>query len=63
MENTFKLISNRLSNLEAIIKQHKYCIKENISVDLYKVRLFELEKEYSNLKNEYEELKKYCITK
>ena len=63
MENTFKLINNRLENLEAMIKQHKYCIENNNSVGWYKTSLVEAEKEYNGLKKEYEELKKYCVAR
>ena len=63
MENTFKLINNRLHNLEAIIKQHKHCIDNNIAIHLYKDNLIKFEKEYSELKNEYEELKQYCVVR
>ena len=63
MENTFKLINNRLNNLEAVIEQHKHCIENNISVDWYKGSLTELEKEQVGLKKEYEELKKYCVAR
>lgn len=63
MENIFRLINNRLHNLEGVIKQHRYCLENNISVDLYKDNLTKLEKEQDELKREYEELKKYCVTR
>jgi len=63
MENTFKLIKNRLHNLEAIIKQHKHCIDNNIAIHQYEDNLIKFEKEYSELKNEYEELKQYCLVR
>ncbi len=61
MENTFNLINNRLHNLEGLIKQHKYCIENNIMPHLYDDSLIKNEKEYSELKKEYEELKQYCV--
>ena len=61
MENIFKLINNRLHNLEAIIKQHKCCIDNNIAIHQVKDNLIKMEKEYKELIEEYEELKQYCI--
>ena len=61
MENIFKLINNRLHNLEGIIKHHKDCIDNNIAIHQYEVNLIKMEKEYKELNEEYEELKQYCI--
>ena len=61
MENIFKLINNRLHNLEGIIKQHKYCIDNNIAIHQYEDNLIKVEKEYKQLNEEYNELKQYCI--
>jgi len=61
MENIFKLINNRLHNLEGIIKQHKYCIDNNIAIHQYEDNLIKMEKEYKQLNEEYKELKQYCI--
>ncbi len=63
MQNTFRLINNRLKNLEAMIKQNKYCIDNNIAVDTYKDSLIKAEKEYKELEKEYEEIKQYCVIK
>lgn len=51
------LINNRLQNIETIIRQHKYCIDNNISIDQYKENLVRLEKEYAELASEYKILK------
>lgn len=61
MDNVFKLINNRLGILDQLIKQHKYCIQENIYADWYKSQLITVEREYKELKKEYEELIQYCI--
>lgn len=61
MENTFKLIRVRLGVLKDVIKQHKFCIENNLNVPHYKDSLIKREKEYEELNKEYEELKQYCI--
>jgi hypothetical protein len=61
MENIFKLINNRLHNLEGVIKQYKYCIDNNIAIHQYEDNLIKMEKEYKELNEEYEELNQYCI--
>lgn len=63
MENVFNLINNRLHNLVGAIKQHKYCIENNLDIGFYEGSLVVLEKEYSELQKEYEELKQYCISR
>lgn len=54
---TNSLIKNHLHNLEAAIKQHKYCIENEIHVDYYKDSLVNLEERYSELNKEYELIK------
>ncbi len=65
MKHTFGLIDNRIKNIEGAIKQHKYCIENDINKDFYKDSLLHLEKELDELTEEYKLLKKhnkkYCI--
>lgn len=61
MQHTFGLINTRMHNLEAAIKQHKYCIENSIHPDLYKDRLVTMEQDLVELTKEYELLKQYCI--
>lgn len=52
MQYTINLISSRLDVLESLIQYHKYCIENNIGVQMNTDNLAEVQEEYDGLKKE-----------